>query len=84
MWCGPATSLTPGCPGERWNDQDNWIWSDQPAHEAIIEPATFERAQARRLARNISAERGTRRTPRPYSLRGILYCGICGRRMQGS
>ena len=25
-----------------------------------------------------------RRTPRPYALRGLLFCGICGRRMQGS
>jgi site-specific DNA recombinase len=68
----------------RWNDQDRWIWSDQPAHEAIIDTATFEQAQARRAVRNASAQRGPRRTPRPYSLRGILYCGICGRRMQGS
>jgi site-specific DNA recombinase len=68
----------------RWNDKDRWIWSDQPAHEPIIDTTIFEQAQARRAARNASAERGPRRTPRPYSLRGILYCGICGRRMQGS
>jgi hypothetical protein len=40
--------------------------------------------QARRRARSGQAERSPRRTPRPYALRGLLYCGICGRRMQGS
>ncbi len=68
----------------RWNDHDRWIWSDQPAHEAIIDVPTFEQAQARRAARSATGQRGPRRSPRPYSLRGIVYCGICGRRMQGS
>lgn len=35
-------------------------------------------------AKTKAAERGPRRSPRPYALRGILFCGICGRRMQGS
>jgi site-specific DNA recombinase len=30
------------------------------------------------------SERAARPSPRPYALRGLLFCGICQRRMQGS
>jgi len=68
----------------RWNDAAKWIWSDQPVHEALIDTATFDQVQALRRARGARAQRAPRRTPRPYALRGILFCGACGRRMQGS
>jgi site-specific DNA recombinase len=70
----------------RWNEQGKWIWSDQPVHEALIDTDTFEKVQVMRRARGERAQRGPRRTPRPYLLRGILYCGACkpNRRMQGS
>ncbi len=53
-------------------------------HEPLIDTETYKHAQARRRARSGRAERSPRRTPRPYALRGLLFCGICGRRMQGS
>jgi hypothetical protein len=28
----------------RWNDEENWVFSEQPVHPAIIEIHTFERA----------------------------------------
>jgi hypothetical protein len=59
----------------RWNEQGSWIWSEQQAHEPLIDVATFEQVQPLRRARC---------TPRPYVLRGLLYCGVCDRRMQGS
>jgi site-specific DNA recombinase len=67
----------------RWNDAGKWIWSEQAAHEPLIDTATFEQAQALRRARG-AARRGPRRTSRPYCLRGLLFCGLCQRRMQGS
>jgi hypothetical protein len=69
---------------QRWNESGKWIWSDRPVHKAIIDTEMFERVQALRRARGERAQRGPRRTPRPYALRGILFCGACGRRMQGS
>ena len=69
---------------QRWNTADKWIWSDQPVHEALIDTGTFEQVQALRKTRGKRGQRGPRRTPRPYALRGVLFCGACGRRMQGS
>jgi site-specific DNA recombinase len=69
---------------QRWNQAADWIWSEQTVHEPLIATATFERAQALRRTRVAHAQRAPRRTPRPYLLRGLLHCGICDRRMQGS
>jgi hypothetical protein len=63
---------------QRWNEQDDWIWSEQPAHEPLIDPATFEQAQALRRARGGTGQRAPRRTLRPYALRVMLYCGLIG------
>jgi site-specific DNA recombinase len=68
----------------RWNDQDKWIWSDRPVHEPLIDVKVFEQAQAVRHAKGAADERSPRRTPRPYAIRGLLFCGVCGRKMQGS
>jgi site-specific DNA recombinase len=69
---------------QRWNQRADWIWSEQTVHEPLIDTATFEQAQVLRRAQVAHAQRAPRRTPRPYTLRGLLYCGICDRRMQGS
>jgi hypothetical protein len=69
----------------RWNDSDNWIWSQQPAHEALVEDEAFSRVQALLAVPGRSQQgRKSRRTPRPYIFRGLLFCSICERRMQGS
>jgi site-specific DNA recombinase len=70
----------------RWNDSADWIWSAGPAHEAIISPDAFAAAQEQRAA---GTKRPVSRRPRtdarePYVLRGLLFCGLCDRRMQGS
>lgn len=55
--------------------QDEWISIPVPA---IIDEVTFERAQ-KQLRQNRLI---TKRTMTyPYLLSGVLYCGICGRRM---
>jgi site-specific DNA recombinase len=69
----------------RWNDQDQWIFSDQIVHPQIIDTETFGQAQQLLAAKNArQVTRRPRSSPRPYILRGLLFCGICTRRMQGS
>ena len=59
----------------------------------LVRPARPRAADRRRdvqagagapRAKDSTDERSPRRTPRPYALRGIVRCGICGRKMQGS
>ncbi|WP_433754721.1 recombinase family protein [Nocardia sp. CA-135398] len=68
----------------RWNDRDQWVFSDHLVHDPIIDTDTFERAQQVLAAKG--AGRGTRerhRTHHTYMFRGRLRCGLCQRRMQG-
>ena len=68
----------------RWNPQDAWIWSTDSTHEPLIDPRTFHRAQDVLAAHGAGRTYRERRTTRhPYVLRGLLHCGVCGRRMQG-
>ena len=60
----------------RWSRREDWVTSRQIAHLAIVSVEDFERAQHTRAA-------GTR-VRRSYLLRGLLQCGLCGRRMQGA
>jgi site-specific DNA recombinase len=69
----------------RWNEQTEWIFSEEIVHPAIIAPETFQQAQALLAAKNArKVIRRPRTSPRPYVLRGLLYRGICQRRMQRS
>jgi hypothetical protein len=70
-------SLTPAVPvpvrGGQCNDQDRWIYPDQPVHPPIIDSDTFARAQqflAVKYDRQIIKR--PRTSPRPYVLRGLL------------
>ncbi len=66
---------------------DQWLWSPQPAHPAIIDRDTWHAAQA------IGAEHGTSRdshdlskhpaATRTYAYRGRIRCKTCRRRMAG-
>ena len=69
----------------RWNDADRWIYSDDIVHPPIIDDERFRQAQqllAAKSARHVV--RRPRTSPRAYVLRGVLFCGICNRRMQGT
>jgi DNA invertase Pin-like site-specific DNA recombinase len=69
---------------QRWNKQDAWVWSDKVVHEPLIDVELFERVQEIMAAQG--ADRKTRertKTTHRYVLRGLLYCDLCGRRMQG-
>jgi site-specific DNA recombinase len=69
---------------QKWNEPGKWIWSKEPVHEPLIGIEAFEQVQALQRAKGSADERSPRRTPRGYALRGIMRCGICGRKMQGS
>jgi site-specific DNA recombinase len=70
---------------QRWNEVGEWIYSDQVVHPPVIDDETFGQARQLLAAKNArQVERRPRSSPRPYPLRGLLYCGICDRRMQGT
>ena len=47
-------------------------------HEPLVDPETFRRVQELLAAR---AARGTRERKHPHHLKGLLHCGVCGRRL---
>jgi site-specific DNA recombinase len=67
----------------RWNAADQWVRSERIAHPPIIDIEDFELAQATLTGRGSKTQHKQHRTPRPYALRGVLHCGLCGRRMSG-
>jgi len=69
----------------RWNEPGDWIWSSEEAQEPLVAEEVFARAQRQFAAgRHGAGQRKGRPTPRPYVLRQLLCCGVCGRRMQGN
>ena len=67
----------------RWNERRDWIWSEQPSHDPIVSVDEYEAAQ-RRFGTGKRSGGGRNAAPgRRYVLRGMLRCGLCGRRMQG-
>jgi site-specific DNA recombinase len=70
---------------QRWNDVGQWIYSDQIAHDRVVDDETFCQAQHLLATKRDGGEaRRPRPSARPYALRGLLFCGLCHRRMQGS
>src|SRR5882757_1270357 len=70
---------------------DRVVRSRQRAHPAIVSVEDFTQTQLLRrskasggLATARKADRGGRVTARDYVLRGLMRCGICSRKMQGS
>ena len=65
----------------RWQPASAWI-EGAPDHEPLIDESTLA-AVARRFGSPPQRTRA-RDTKHPYLLRGLLSCGICGRKLQGS
>lgn len=67
----------------RWNQSDKWIWSAKIVHPPLIDRETFDQVQVM-VSGRAAAPAGDKphRRQHPYALRGCLWCGICGRRMQ--
>jgi site-specific DNA recombinase len=70
----------------RWNPTTAWIYSQQLAHEALVDDHTFQQVQTRILvgANRPDVVSKPRVSKRQYALSGLLHCGLCGRRMIGS
>jgi hypothetical protein len=75
----------------RRSSADRVVRSREQAHPAIVSVETFTQAQLRRRSRSAGGIRNlgklerTRTTgTRPYLLRGLVRCALCGRRMQGA
>ena len=56
-----------------------WGGVEHPGlHEPLTTPETFRRVQELLAARSV---RGTRERKHPHYLKGVLHCGVCGRRL---
>jgi DNA invertase Pin-like site-specific DNA recombinase len=77
---GRARRKVEGRPGE--NDRTEWIVIPDH-HEPLVSRETWERAN-RILEERGKRVGGRRRVRTPYGLTGLVYCGVCGRRMAGS
>jgi site-specific DNA recombinase len=72
--------------GGKINPPDAWVWSEQPAHEALVSREMFDRANVTAIKRNNvtkAAEGHEQYRKHTYVLRSFLRCGICGLRMHG-
>lgn len=67
----------------RWNPADKWVFSEQQAHPKIIDKEDFERAQTTLAGRGSKTQHKQHSRPRAYALRGVMLCGLCGRKMSG-
>ncbi|MFD5703278.1 recombinase family protein, partial [Streptomyces lasiicapitis] len=69
----------------RWNPKQEWIYSEHPAHPALISRETFDAVQQRLASRGpASTGRTVLRTRHAYALKGLIFHTQCGRRMQGN
>ncbi len=67
----------------KWNPREEWVWSSEETHEAIVSPETFAAAASQRAGHQRSAVVKPRRH-RTYCLSSLVVCGVCGRRMSGN
>ncbi|HTY31279.1 zinc ribbon domain-containing protein [Mycobacterium sp.] len=68
----------------RWCDQAEWITPARRTHEALVTDDLADAVPLRMQARRGPDLVCSRESSTPYALRGMLYCGACGRRMQGA
>jgi site-specific DNA recombinase len=67
-----------------WNPREEWIFSDQQVHPALVSREIFQEVQLRLESRGPSSIGRTLRTRHHYALKGLMVCSACGRRMQGN
>ncbi len=73
----------------RTNPPEAWVWSEGPAHKAIVSRGEYEAVQSRATANERSRQGVPAAAARPaarteYLYRGLVHCGICGLRMWGN
>ena len=69
----------------RWNPSKQWIVSNEIVHPAIIDSDTFDEVQAllHRRGNGPGHEHKQHRARHLYVFKGIVYCALCSRKMQG-
>lgn len=68
-----------------WNPKTDWVFSDEPAHVALITREIFDQVRLRLASRGpASSGRALSRQRHPYAFRGLITHDACGRRMQGN
>ncbi|GAA1899820.1 recombinase family protein [Actinomadura bangladeshensis] len=65
----------------RWNPRDTWVFSENIVHPVIIDMNVFERAQHKLAHAPRAHQPRHRSSTRCYPLKGVVWCGICGRKM---
>jgi recombinase len=61
----------------RWNETDDWIWSEKIVHPPIIDREIFDQVQMLVSGRaSKPARHKPHRAQHPYALRGCVWCGI--------
>lgn len=67
----------------RWKPRETWIEPPGKTHPALVSDELRAAVNARLQARTPGVPR-PRESAHPYTLRGLLVCDVCGRRMQGA
>ncbi len=68
-----------------WNPKSDWVFSDKPAHPALVSREIFDQVRLRLTSRGpTSTGRILNRKQHPYAYRGLIIHEACGRRMQGN
>lgn len=70
--------------GGKTNPPEKWVWSDEPAHEALVSRETFEKAALIGIRNDNGGKRSEsheKSRKNAYPLRSFLRCSICGLRM---
>jgi site-specific DNA recombinase len=79
-------SQRPGQRKTRSVPQEEWTWSKEPSHPALVSRDMWEAAQkvGKDHAGVRDTEVATTQPGRRYALRSRLHCSQCGRRMNGT
>lgn len=70
--------------GGRVNPPNGWIWSEEPAHEALVAREIFEQAVRQGIRNSNGAKRPSAEQPKAFLLRSFVRCSLCGLRMVGN
>lgn len=65
---------------QRWNPEDEWQWSREPAHEALISKNDWQAVQDE-FAAGTRRSAPSRRRTHDYMLKGMITCSSCGRKL---
>ncbi|WP_026208075.1 recombinase family protein [Catelliglobosispora koreensis] len=68
----------------RWNKKEDWIISKNIVHEPIVDEDSFDQAQEMLgYRRKHGHTRRVKPSKHPYVFKSLIFCGLCGRKMQG-